>query len=258
VDSEPSPIASGSFSDPPRLRPRWFVERVAKREPFAFTRWGDSEWLAVLETGDGDRQQDFLPELCSAIRGVLMSRPAYMLGMQPYAMRMHGELIMPFVARHGLANLDWIWSDVFHRANIHGRLARLTAELRKAPLIFVGPAHLRPVSDALDARLFVEAPSFNAYLEFERLHRETLLALETAPSPTFVSVSMGIATNILIHRLHERCPEHMFCDMGSIWDVHVGVKSRAYMHKVEIPAIPGLGLGAPRTAHETHIHPSTP
>jgi hypothetical protein len=242
VSFESSSLTSDSFKDPPRVKPRWFVDRVAKGEPFAFTRWGDSEWLAVLEAGAGDRQQDFLPEMCTAIRGVLMSRPSYMLGMQPYAMRIHGGLITPFVERHGLRDLDWIWSDVFHRANIHGRLARLTTELRKAPLIFVGPAHLRPVSDALDAHRFVEVPSFNAYLEFERAHQEALLALETAPAPTFVSVSMGIAANILIDRLYKRFPGHMFCDMGSIWDVHVGIKSRAYMHKVEIPEIPTLGL----------------
>lgn len=238
-DREPT---DEDLANPPRIRLRWFVEQIAAREPFTFTRWGDSEWLAVLDAGGGDPQQDFLPEMCAEIRRVLLSRPAYRLGMQPYAMRQHGELIAPFVAQHGLADLDWIWADVFHHANVRGHLKRLVNELRQAPLIFVGPAHLKPVSDALDARRFVQAPTRNAYLEFDRLLEETTHALAAAPSPTFVSVSLGIAANILIDELHERLPGHMLCDMGSIWDVHVGLKSRGYMIKHEVPTIPNLGL----------------
>jgi len=241
-DAELQALGCGAFADPPRVRLRWFVERIAAREPFTFTRWGDSEWLATLGAGGGDPQQDFLPEMCTAIREVLLSRPSYRLGMQPYAMRQHGELIKPFVDQHALGDLDWIWADVFHHANVRGHLTRFAKELRGAPLIFVGPAHLRPVSDALDARAFVETPSHNAYLEFDRVRRETMLALEAAPPSTFVSVSLGIAANILIHQLHERFPGHMLCDTGSIWDVHVGIKSRGYMRDLEVPPIPALEL----------------
>jgi hypothetical protein len=223
----------------PSVRLRWFVDRIARREPFAITRWGDGEWLAVL--GEGDREpnpeQDFLPEMCAAIRGVLLARPSYRLGMQPYAMREHGEVIRPFVERHGLGNLDWIWSDVFQNANIRGRLTRLVTELKKTSLIMVGPAHLRPISEALDARLFVQAPPFNAYLELDRLLQETACGLETAKSFTFVSFSVGVTTNILVDSLHEQFPGHALCDVGSIWDVHAGVKSRRYMQKIEVPTI---------------------
>jgi hypothetical protein len=242
ASAAPCGRSAGAFSDPPRVPLRWFLERVAAREPFAFTRWGDGEWLAVLEAGEREPnpEQDFLPAMCAAIRDVLLSRPPYRLGAQPYAMRQHGEVILPFVEQHRLGDLDWIWGDVFQHANIRGRLALLVSELREIPLIFVGPAHLERVSAALGARRFVQAPSHNAYLELERLRHETTLALEAAPSPTFVSVSIGVAANILIHQLHERFPGHMLCDTGSIWDVHAGVKSRRYMHKIEVPPIPAL------------------
>jgi hypothetical protein len=248
LSAEPCGGTSGALSDPPRVTLRWFIERVAAREPFTFTRWGDGEWLAVLEAGqrEPNPEQDFLPAMCAAIREVLLSRPPYRLGMQPYAMRQHSEVIQPFVARHQLEDLDWIWGDVFQHANIRGRLARLAAELREVPLILVGPAHLERVSDALGARRFVQAPPHNSYLELDRLRRETTAALEAAPSPTFLSVSIGVAANILIHELHQRFPQHMLCDMGSVWDVHAGVKSRRYMHKIEVPPIPTLGLDPSR------------
>jgi hypothetical protein len=252
VSVEPILPTSRKFQDAPRVALGWFLERLAAREPFAFTRWGDGEWLAVLQGGEnelGDKkgflpgEQDFIPELCTAIRHTLLLRPSYMLGMQEYALQLYGAEIRRFVVQHSLEGLGWIRSDVLHKANIRGHLSNFATELQKAPLILLGPAHLKPVSDALDARAFIQVPSRNAYLELDRLHNDAVLALEEAPSPTFVSVSMGVAANILIHRLHEQFPGHMYCDMGSIWDVHVGVKSRAYMRKIEIPMIPALGFG---------------
>jgi hypothetical protein len=216
----------------------WFVERIGSREPFTFTRWGDGEWLAVLEVdGAQSPEQDFLPELCGAVRGVLLSRPSYRLGMQPYAIRRYGELIEPYISRHGLDDLDWIWADVFHHANIHGELVRIAEELRRTSLVLVGPAHLQCVSEKLGAYAFVEVPAHNAYHSLDEVFDRLEFMLGSASSPSFVSVSMGIAANILINRLHERFHDHIFCDMGSVWDVHAGVKSRGYMQKVEVPPI---------------------
>jgi hypothetical protein len=216
----------------------WFVERIASREPFTFTRWGDGEWLAVLEIdGAQSPEQDFLPELCGAVRSVLLSRPSYRLGMQPYAIRQYGELIEPYILRYGLDDLDWIWADVFHHANIHGELVRVAEALRRTSLVFVGPAHLQCVSERLGAYVFVEVPAHNAYHSLEEVFDRLEVILGGASSPSFVSVSMGIAANILINRLHERFHDHILCDMGSVWDVHAGVKSRGYMQKVEVPPI---------------------
>jgi hypothetical protein len=217
----------------------WFVEQVARREPFTFTRWGDGEWLAVLELLDKAQspEQDFLPELCRDVREVVLSRPSYRLGMQPYALRLYGESIEPFIVQHNLEDLDWIWSDVFHHANIHGELVRVASEIRSAPLVFVGPEHLRGISEKLDAHAFIEVPAYNAYHSLADVLVRVEDVLRGASGPSFVSVSMGIAANILIHRLYRQFSDHMLCDMGSVWDVHAGVKSRGYMQKVTVPPI---------------------
>ena len=215
----------------------WMVERINARKPFTFSRWGDSEWLAAFGQMDLDPnpEHDFFEQMGDELRGILVSRPSYLLGMQAYALREFGHIITPFLEVNQLQRLNWINADVFHQANKKRKLGPLIAALQDAPLVMVGPPHLGPVRRALRADAFIQVPNKNCYVELDRIEADVMAALKTMPRGTVVSISCSMPSNILVDRLHNRSDgEYLIADTGSIWDMHVGLRTRAYMTKIGV------------------------
>jgi hypothetical protein len=228
----------------------WFVQRVRAREPLTLTRWGDGEWSCVIPGLAGSRPTNsdghrFFAELGEELRGLLLARPAYLLGMAPHVLSSFGEQIGSFLAEHELEELDWIDARPFHRASIRGELEPFVHALARGPLIVVGPAHLRALAQALGAAAFIEVPARDCYLQLDRIHAVCEQALRGMPAGTFLSVSAGMPANVLIHRLHDTFGDrHLLVDIGSLWDPYVGVLSRNYMRKLgplRLPDTEGLG-----------------
>jgi hypothetical protein len=225
----------------------WFLERIRAREALTLTRWGDGEWSCVIPELAGSRPNNsdghrFFPELGEELRGLLLARPAYLLGMAPHVLSTFGEQIGSFLAEHALNELDWIDARPFHRASMHGKLNPFIDAITQAPLIVVGPAHLRAIAQALGAAAFVEVPLRDCYLQLDRIHVECEQALRGMPAGTFLSVSAGMPANVLIHRLHDTFGDrYLLVDIGSLWDPYVGILSRNYMRKLGPLRLPLLG-----------------
>jgi hypothetical protein len=228
-----------------------FLGRVREREPITLTRWGDGEWSCVIPELAGTRPHNsdghrFFPELGAELRGLLLARPAYMLGMAPHVLSSFGERIGAFLAEHELHDLDWVDARPFHRASMDGKLDPFIHTLSQTPLLVVGPSHLEAVARTLRATAFVEVPAENCYLQLDRIHAECERILLGMPPRTFVSISAGMPANLLVDRLHRTFDEqHLLVDIGSLWDPYAGVLSRNYMKRLgplRLPDVPGSGL----------------
>lgn len=197
-------------------------------EPFAFSRWGDGEWSAVLGIGTANCDGQAYAPLRDDLRRVLLDRPSYLLGMQPLAMARFGPEIRGWLTQHDL-RMPWLNADVFHDLSKSGELPAFVEPLRHRPVILVGPKRLRALS-LIPHVAFVEIPDANAYAAIgdTRAHLSAIAA-RSAPG-TVVALSAGMGANVLIHDF-----AHLpltWIDFGSVWEPYVGVANRRYHRDV--------------------------
>lgn len=203
--------------------------RVAReRPPFTFSRFGDGEWISLLQLKSPHKRNCdwhyFYPAMGFALRDVLKSKPGYRLGIQKLATELYPDEIYTFLLKNGLTKLDWVTADVLHRAAQKDRLGELAKECKGA--VWIGPSHLRELAKRLQARKFVEVPTLNMWESYGEIHQE---ALRTVRKNDLVLVSCGMPAKILIHALHSARPTATILDTGAVWDPYGGVKSRKYM-----------------------------
>lgn len=222
---------------PPQQRKLdWFTKRIAAKEPTTFSRWGDGEWTSVF----GRRRQSqncdghpFYPKMGQELKAVLLGQPQYVLGLQNLALKVIPE-IPDWIAQNYLTGLDWVDADVFHHASGAGEMGPLVAELRKVPVVLVGPPHLhQPMKDVLGYAEHVIVPPQNCYLAVKQLTTELLGALDKMPKGTVAAISASMPAKLLIDAVHKKMgTRHSLIDFGSVWDFYAGVKSRGYMRQM--------------------------
>lgn len=219
----------------------WFVAQLQAGTPFAFSRWGDGEWHAVLGRVRGhncDRHPFSLP-LSQALRAVLDSRPPYLLGMQRLAQRIMGPRIRAYLEPRTLHRLDWIDADVFHDASRLGQLGPLVAALNARAVLLVGPPHLSKLSPWLGWQQRLEVPLVDCWAQYGQLRQDVAAVLRAARTSLVVGLSCGMPAKVLLHDLfHDFGRQHTLVDFGSVWDVYAGVPSRVYMRAMS-PGLPG-------------------
>ncbi len=215
---------------------RDFVDKISRREPLTFSRWGDGEWWSVFGRVQGrncDAHQYF-PQMGQDLKNVLLSRPPYVLGMQSLAVSMFKGKIAAWLQANNLQDLDWVNADVFHEASEAGQLGPLVDLLKARTLVMVGPPHLRPLEKMLHFHEFVEVPRRNSYVALAAV-REQLFRVHDSVPYAIVSVSAGMPGKLLVDQLYQRRPQATILDCGSLWDYYVGVNSRKYMRRMPPP-----------------------
>lgn len=205
-----------------------FVRKLEAGIPFAFSRWGDGEWRAILgESGQNCDGHAYTGALRNDLSTVLKSRPDYLLGMQPFAVRQLGGRIEGWLERRHL-HLNWIDADVFHRASIDGRLEPLLEAL--PPVLLVGPAYLERIN-IIPVVSHLVVPDRNCYESYTDIFIQARTMLAKAKTRV-VAISAGMMSNILIHHLHANFPNATLIDFGSLWDPYAGKATRAYHRKI--------------------------
>ncbi len=215
-----------------------YVRWIAKRIPFAFSRWGDGEWSAVLGRGKCNTDKQFYtPELRADLARVLEDRPAYLLGLQPAAVRLLGAEIAAWLAARGFWPV-WDDSDVWHRASKRGDLGSLVKALQGRSVVMVGPARLRALG-LFPVAAFVEIPEHGAHGTMTAMRSSLAAALERVGPDPVVALAAGMCANILIHDYCGHAPVAIapprttWIDFGAVWEPYVGVANRTY-HKALI------------------------
>lgn len=203
--------------------------RVAReRPPYTFARYGDGEWISLLQLKCHTKRNCdwhyFYPAMGLALKDVLKSRPNYKLGLQKLATEIYPNEIQGFLLANKLTDLDWVEADVLHRASKKGQLGAFAKECKGA--VWIGPQHLAPVAEALQAKKFVVIPTENMWESYGEVHHRSINAVKKGD---LVLVSCGMPGKILIHALQSIHPTATILDTGAIWDPFGGVKSRKYM-----------------------------
>jgi hypothetical protein len=206
----------------------WFASRLEQGEPFSFARYGDGEWNAILGVAGANCDgHQYFPELSRDLEAALRAPGRYQFGVQPLALKVMGDRIHQWCQANKVS-VAWCDADVLHDANKAGRLLPLVKALRRHPVVLVGPPHLASLDAALfPVARFIQIPAKDCSLEKARILAEVTAALEQATAPTVVAFSASMLANVLIHELFPRFGgRHWLLDLGSLWDVYAGVRSR--------------------------------
>lgn len=209
-----------------------YVGDLVARQPFALSRWGDGEWMALLgQSGSTCDGQRYSGALRAALTEVLMARPTYELAIGPFALRRFGQEIEVWLSRRRL-RFAWTSANVFAYASRDNRLDPLVAALAARAVVLVGPAYLSALT-LFPILAQVVVPEHEAFDDLARLDEETvqLVTIFRAQQPV-VALSAGPVANILVHRLRAACPEATLIDFGSVWDPYVGRLTRTYQRAV--------------------------
>lgn len=222
----------------------FYTDRIRKKLPFAFARYGNGEWGGIFRTAErtGTGSQDLtIPSLRSLLRESITwnyGESRYFLALQslPYLKRCGLlERIEKWTEVH-TPGCEWHNGEVFHRASKNGILAPFVKELRNHRVVVVGPPHLRklPFYDH-----FIEVPRIDGFSAYE----QTLKAVKNNCKDVVILFSAGPMAKCLIHQTWEIANRYSYLiDTGSLWDPYCGVRQRSY-HRLVTPELVRKNLG---------------
>src|ERR1044072_4506318 len=194
---------------------------LSEGKPFSFSRFGDGEFAAVFDVkGANCDGQKFHPELGQRLRGILASRPGYLMGLQTLAVFVHGG--RPIM--QGSPGVDWVAADSLHNASMEGHLGRFFDALRERKVLLIGPHH-RLLAEEKAWELF-EFPWGDCWPQYESL-RAGLEPHAAGDGAVFLFCA-SMTANVLIDDLYKLNPRNTYIDAGRVFDPYVEVYSHAY------------------------------
>jgi hypothetical protein len=213
---------------------QFYVDKIKSGQPFTFIRYGDGEWSAILNdgrqrTGTGSHALD-IPQLQKALRRSLKEKP----DADNYFAALRTSSVKPVVAAWLATHVPGIaWHDctVFYKASKKGRLHPLLKAIREQdwPVVLVGPPWLRRINHKVfKVSSFVEIPARDCWHRRKSIGRRIMAA---ASEPSIISLSMGPAAKVMAWWLYREIGQQStILDLGSLWDVYAGRRTRQY-HK---------------------------
>lgn len=208
----------------------WFVDKLETDSSFAFVRYGDGEFQAILNwTGQTSDGQRYGPALQQALAQTLLEPRPYHYAIGPIAIRSHGPDIETWLNTHQV-QINWLDTETFALASVQGELAPLIQALDQHRVLYVGTRHLAGLSRAFRSFRFFECSGNNAFGQVEEIRK---WIIERAKPSDVVGLSCGPAAKVLIHRLYPDLDCVTLIDFGSVFDPYFGMRSRSYMRRAD-------------------------
>jgi len=138
-----------------------YVDRLKHDRYFAFMRYGDGEWTAILRAGGkAGRAQKNTEEFHQDSKGTFLKycgSSGIYYGMQNNVLRLDKERaeILRFL-QENKTEIRWVNADVFHYASRDGRLAPLVQVMRRKKVVVIGPNFLKGLQRVFQFKKFIE------------------------------------------------------------------------------------------------------
>lgn len=211
------------------------VSKIENHEQFAFSRWGDGEWMCLLNPNENKSNTDdhtYFHDLAQALHATLLAGPTHYLGLQRKAMKDMGSKITAYLNEHEL-NFDWVDADLLHDASGGGYLDNFLTVLDKRKVVIVGPRYLQGVLHAVDYNFFITIPDKNCWQKYGRVKEELQHLLAHEDDDLVVLFCASMMSNVMIHELYQEYGDwHTFIDAGSVLDPYAGKATRKYHKKL--------------------------
>lgn len=213
------------MATPEEFTYEYVVDCINSFKNVSYARYADGEFACILGRSGGNcDNHQYFPDMRVKLTEVLESQPPYFLGIQRLATEQNQD--NPEFIRLKDMN-QWVGSEIFTRASIHGRMSELRDALMERNVIQVANASLKPLGLA---DVFIEIPLINCWLKKD----EILSAIRKHVKPNDVIIySASMPTKYFIHELWKEFGDTITqLDTGSVWDVYVGRETRTYMKNI--------------------------
>lgn len=206
-------------------------EKLRDNTPFAFSRWGDGEWIAVSKTYTEDKNKNanksiYHESLGTRLKEIISEEKDYYIG----------HMKMPIADPYGnsLEHLkheypqNYINSDLLHGMSWKQGLSYIYELLDQIHVVYVGGEHLKQLPFVNE---FIEIPASNVWENYDETLAYIKQYINNNQHKTFL-FSAGMATNVFVDDLWNFNKNNTYMDVGSTFDPYVGVKSRHYMSQI--------------------------
>lgn len=187
--------------------------------PFALTRWGDGEWIAVNQgKGSNCDKCYYYPELGIALKNIVTTKQNYYM----CGLRNASNQLLTETSKY---KQKWYPVDLFYHTSTTIGINKFIEILKTKHVVYVGNKDLKTLSFIKE---FISIPSSNAWN-----FKDTILSSirNTLNNEHKVYLfSAGMASNVFIHELWKNNNQNTYIDVGSIFDPYVGKTTRSY-HK---------------------------
>jgi hypothetical protein len=206
--------------------------KIENNEQFSFSRWGDGEWICMLNPDNSKGNCDghkYFDTLSDALKNILKSKPKYNLGIQGHARRSMGEKIDAFLKENDLTELQWSNADVFHHASIKGKFHTFIKLLKaRDNIMLIAPPDLMQLGGIANISFVI--PAKDCWTKKDETIKNVKEYLEEKNRPYILLFCAGMPANVMIDELYNWNPNHTYLDMGSVFDPYAGKVTRSY-HK---------------------------
>jgi hypothetical protein len=207
-------------------------EKLRDKIPFAFSRWGDGEWINLTHTYTKERNKNidgniFYKDLGDKLKEIVSTKQDYYMG--------HMRMSIADVNGNSLEHMrdeypqNWVNSDILHGLSAKHELSYIYELLDSIHIVYIGNESLKslPFIDE-----FIEIPTKNVWDDYKNTLNRIKQCIDNKHK-TFL-FSAGMATNVFIDDLWKYNKKNTYMDVGSVFDPYVGKKSRAYHSNLKI------------------------
>ena len=217
------------------------INKIKTGNNFSFARFGDGEINCILG-GTAGQPHNCDKHIYYKSLGMRLLKtisdykhdPDYYMGLQNLVQRTRKD---DAAFQRLVAPINWIDADIIHRASIKGHMNDLFNVLSYRNVILVANENLFEVSIIIEAKgqyqmMPIVISQLNAWNEYEPI----LKRLNDIVKPDDVILyCCGMMAGVLIDDMWKSQGNRITqIDIGSAFDPYVGIKSRAYHHKLKI------------------------
>jgi len=205
-------------------------EKLRDQVPFAFSRFGDGEWLAISQTRpdgvncDGNK---FYADLGKRLEEIVSKKQDYYIGHQNVNAKDSGINYWRRISFNYLQ--DWVNSDIFHELSEMQGLDYIFDLLNSVHVVYIGNESLSPLPFVDE---FIEIPYNNVWDDYDNVLNKIKNKINDDIHKTFL-LSAGMACEVFVHDLWNFNKNNTYIDIGSVFDPYVGKKTRSYHHRLQ-------------------------
>ena len=190
--------------------------KMLNEVPFAFSRWGDGEWLCLEKINDADCDGNiYYKDLSEKLKEIASTTQPYYMGHQ------HGT-------NNKIYLQNWVNSDIWHDLSTERGMKEVFDILAEVHVVLVG-------NESLSALPFIDEFIEIGYKNVWNQYYEVLDKIKSKIEPNKHKVFLlatGRATNVFIDDLWSYNNKNTYMGASSAFDPYVGRKTRGYHHRL--------------------------
>ena len=200
-----------------------YIDKIKSGEKFSLARYGDGELLCMW--GKEGRNSNGCLYSIDLRAGLLASMNyendhSFIYGLQR---------VLPKDAERiqkDYPKIDWHDTEIFGEASANNSLDAFIGELKNHPITIIGNYSIRDATlKLLPHRWFIEVPPVDALRSMPEVIEKIKWENRFATDPKIYLFSCGMAANVMVSKLHGNVNGWLI-DVGHIWDIFAGSKSR--------------------------------